>query len=454
MSFMQIGFAATTSTLSEMEAEKIAIDAYIYGYPLITMEYTRRVSTNVRTPEETRAPMGQFANLRTYPDPSFTDVTTPNADTLYSIAWIDLSKEPYVLHVPYESGRYYSMPLLSAWTDVFAAPGTRTTGTFAADFVITGPNWKGELPNGLQEFKSPTNLVWILGRTYCTGTKNDYAAVHKIQDQYSLTPLRQHGRKDYTPALGKVDSSVDMKTPVRDQVNQLDAGSYFKLLAQLLKENPPAAADAPAIEEFAKIGIVPGQDFDINRVDPKIAKAIENAPRLALNRILEKVKTMGEDVNGWHFSLQIGTYGTDYLQRAAVAVAGLGANLPQDAIYPMTGQDLEGNPLDGKNKYMVHFDRDQFPPVRAFWSLTLYNRQLFFVANPLNRYSIGPRNNLKVNPDGSVDLFIQHDSPGKDKESNWLPAPDDQFVLVFRFYWPEPEIIDGSWKVPPVKKVK
>ena len=198
-----------------------AIEAYIFGYPLVTMEMTRRVLTNAVKPMGLHAPMGQFANAREYPTAAFKDVTAPNADTLYSIAWLDLSQGPWVLHVPDEHGRYYLMPMLDGWTDVFADPGTRTTGTGAGEFAIAGAGWHGELPPGVEELRSPTNLVWVLGRTYCTGTPEDYTAVHAIQDQYKIVPLSAYG-KPYTPPRGNVDSAIDMKTPVRDQVERMD----------------------------------------------------------------------------------------------------------------------------------------------------------------------------------------------------------------------------------------
>src|SRR5512143_411851 len=228
--------AAVTSE----EAMAIGVEAYIYGYPLVTMEMTRRVMTNVAKPEGTRAPMGQFVRMREYPTAAYRDVTAPNADTLYTVAWIDVSKEPWVFSVPDMKERYFLMPMLDGWTEVFQAPGKRTTGTKAKTYAITGPNWKGgKLPSGVREYKSPTALVWILGRIYCTGTPDDYKAVHVLQDKFSLVPLSAYG-KPYTPPAGQVDPAVDMKTPVRDQVNRMDAGSYFKLLARLMKDNPPA----------------------------------------------------------------------------------------------------------------------------------------------------------------------------------------------------------------------
>jgi hypothetical protein len=441
----------------EKEALDLGVEAYIYGYPLVTMEMTRRVMTNAAKAGEKHAPMGQLANMRQYPDASFKDVTAPNADTLYSVAWLDLSKEPYVLSLPDEKGRYYLMPMLSGWTDVFQIPGTRTTGTKAQKYAITGPGWQGKLPQGVMEYKSPTNLVWIIGRTYCTGTQADYKVVHKVQDEYKLAPLSAYG-KPYTPPPGKVDPSIDMKTPVRKQVNAMDAGAYFKLLAALMKANPPAKEDAPMVAKLAKIGIVPGLDFDSSKLDPTVSKALEGAPKAAQELIMAEYKQFGKPVNGWQYSTKLGLYGIDYMLRAITTWVGLGANRPQDAVYPISEADAEGQPYNGANKYVVHFDKGQFPPAKGFWSLTMYNDQYFFVANPLNRYTVSSRSKFKHNKDGSVDVYIQNESPGKDKEANWLPAPKDKFILCLRLYWPyEPphvSIIDGSWKPPAVKKVQ
>ena len=432
----------------------LASDAYIFGYPLITMEMTRRVMTNVASLEGTRGPMGQFVKARQYPDASFRDVTAPNADTLYTVAWVDLAKEPWVLSIPDMKDRYFLFPLLDAWTDVFEVPGKRTTGTGAQTYAISGPGWKGALPAGVKEYKSPTNLVWVLGRIYCTGTPEDYTAVHALQDQCKLVPLSSYG-KDYAPPPGKVDPSVDMKTAVRDQVNGMDAKNYFTLLCDLMKANPPAAADARELAKFEKIGIVPGKDFDAGKFDPDFAKRV---PQVSFDRILAQLKLNKavESYNGWLYTTKTGLYGTDYLMRALVAAIGLGANRPVDAVYPTSREDADGEAYNGAHKYVMRFPKGQLPPTRGFWSLTMYDSQFFFVANPINRYSISARQDLKTNPDGSVDLYIQKDSPGPDKKSNWLPAPDGKFQLMLRLYWPsehKPSILNGSWKIPPVKKV-
>ena len=383
----------------------LATDAYIYGYPLVTMEMTRRVITNVARPEGTKAPMGQIIKLREYPNASFRDVTAPNADTLYTTAFFDVGSEPWVLSIPDMKGRYALFPMLDGWTNVFQVPGKRTTGTAAQTYAITGPGWKGTLPNGVKEYKSPTSIVWLLGRIYCTGTPEDYAAVHALQDQCKLVPLSAYG-KSYTPLEGKVDPSIDMKTAVREQVNRMDTQAYFNLLTQLMKTNPPAAADLPEVARFAKIGLVPGKDFDASKLNADFVKRI---PEVAFDRIMLQFKVNKEvkEINGFGFTTKTGIYGTDYLMRALVTAIGLGANRPQDAVYPTSLKDAEGKAYDGSSKYVMRFPKGQRPPVEGFWSLTMYNDKYFFVSNPINRYSISARQNLKTNPDGSTDLYIQ-----------------------------------------------
>ena len=381
-------------------------------------------------------------------------MTAPNADTLYTVAWVDLGKEPWVMSIPDMQDRYFLMPMLDGWTTVFQVPGKRTTGTGAQTYAITGPGWKGTLPSGVKEYKSPTNIVWLLGRIYCTGTPEDYAEVHKLQDECKLVPLSSYG-KSYTPPEGNVDPSIDMKTAVRDQVNRMDATAYFTLLCKLMKDNPPAAADAPQLAKFARIGIVPGQDLDASKLKADFVKRV---PEIGFDRIMLQFKINKDmkDGNGWGFTTKTGIYGTDYLMRALVTAIGLGANRPQDAVYPTSLKDAEGRKYSGTNKYVLRFAKGQLPPALGFWSLTMYDADYFFVNNPLNRYSISARQNLKSNPDGSTDLYIQKDSPGKDKESNWLPAPSGDFVLMMRLYWPNeknPSIINTSWKIPPVKQV-
>jgi hypothetical protein len=428
----------------------VASDAYIYGYPLVTMEMTRRVVTNVAEPVGTRGPMGQMIKLRSYPDATFRDVTAPNADTLYTTAFFDVGDEPWVLSVPDMKGRYFLLPFLDGWTNVFAVPGSRTTGSGAQTFVISGPGWSGAVPAGMTELKSPTAIVWLIGRIYCTGTPEDYAAVHALQDQFKLQPLSAWG-KEYTPPAGKVDPAVDMKTPVRDQVNNLSASEYFTLLADLMKRNPPAPADAPALERFKAIGLEAGKSFDTKALEPAWDKRL---PQLSFDRIKLQLMALTRK-NGWLYTTKAGVYGTEFLQRAFVTAIGLGANRPQDAIYPVSQRASLLEAYEGSRNYVLSFPKGQLPPVKGFWSLTMYDEAMFFVANPINRYSMSLRTNPKFEPDGSLTIYIQNESPGTDKEANWLPAPKGKFHLMLRLYWPnedDPSILDGSWTIPPVKR--
>jgi len=309
------------------------------------------------------------------------------------------------------------------------------------------------------EYKAPTNLVWVLGRIYCTGTPEDYKAVHALQDQVSAVPLSSYG-KPYKPEPGKVDSAIEMKEP-RDQVNAIDAASYFKLFAQLLKTNPPAPDDAAMVAKLAKIGIVPGQDFDAGKLEPAVAKGLAAAPKPAQDKIavwLKESVVAGDAKleNGWLFFTKTGLYGTSYRQRAMITWYGLGANRPNDAVYPTSEGPDHVKKYSGANRYVMHFNKGELPPVDGFWSLTMYDANYFFVPNSINRYTVSQRNKFKTNPDGSIDLYIQRQSPGKDREANWLPAPEGGFVLMMRLYWPKekaPSILDGSWKTPEVKEV-
>jgi hypothetical protein len=445
-----------TNTNETANATRAAAkDAYVYGYPLVMMDVTRARLTNVPSPAGTNAPMGQLANIRAFPDATFTDVVSPNADTLYSQGWVDLKQEPIVLSVPDTHGRYYLMEMLDGWTDVFGSPGKRTTGTGKGNFAITGPGWSGTLPAGMKEIKSPTALIWIIGRTQTNG-KADYAAVHAIQDGYKVTPLSAWGKSYAPPKDVPVDSKVDMKTPPAELVAGMDAVTFFNRLAMLMKDNPPAAADGPIVAQMASIGIVPGQPFDVNKNGSDATKAISDGVDDGRKRVVELGANpgIGKSENGWMLLTSgIGDWGTNYDARAGVALVGLGGNLVADAFYPWTRVDGDGQPLNGANKYTLHFDKGQTPPVNAFWSLTMYNAKQAFVANPINRYAIGDRDKLKFNTDGSLDIYVQHDSPGKDKESNWLPADAGSFNVVMRMYWPKETAFNGAWSPSPIKKV-
>lgn len=439
---------------ADQQTRDLAAEAYIYGYPLVLMDLTRQVMTNVAKPGASTASINQLCNIQQFPEPTDTAVVSPNADTLYTFSFLDLSREPVVLSVPEMGNRYYLMQMIDAWTNVFAAPGTRMTGSKKKDFAITGPSWKGNLSSAVQQIKSPTNMVWIIGRTQTNG-KDDYAAVHAIQDQYKMMPLSSFGKPNAPQDSATLDPNIDMKTPPVDQANSMDAANFFSRLNALMAQNPPASVDADAIRRFATIGVAPGTPFNLQQLDSSIAQQIVGGVRHAQAKIFSEArKQRGEMVNGWEFMTDVGRYGTNYLWRAIVALVGLGANLPEDAIYPRAITDGNGNPLTGANRYEITFLKGQLPPVNAFWSITLYNDRQFFVPNPIQRYAIGDRDKLQFNDDGSLTIYIQRDSPGKEKESNWLPAPADSFSLFMRLYWPRNEIINGSWNPPKIEPAK
>ena len=451
--------ALTTATsaqpaITEQEARAIGVDAYLYFYPLVTMDLTRKQLTNIEPGKGFGGPMNTFANIPAYPTAADRAVVRPNFDTLYSSAWLDLTKEPMVVSAPDTAGRYYLTPMLDMWTDVFASPGWRTTGTQAGDFLITPPNWTGTVPTGMTRIPSPTPYVWIIGRTKTDGPA-DYDAVHKIQAGYKITPLSRWGQPAQPTTAATIDPTVDMKTPPKTQVDTMPAGKYFAYAAELLKVSLPHITDQPIVAQLKKIGIEPGKIFDFDKADPAIQRGLASAAEEAQKLMAWKVPTLARVANGWQMNTDtMGVYRNYYLKRAIVAQVGLGANLPEDAIYPLNLGDETGKPLDGANKYTLHFDKGQMPPASAFWSVTTYDSEGFQVANPLNRFAVSSWMPFKYNPDGSLDLYFQNTSPGADKEANWLPAPKGPFNLTMRLYAPKSEALTGQWNPPPVTRVQ
>jgi hypothetical protein len=443
------------SNKTDDELYALAKDAYLYAYPIVMMDVTRRQTTNVAdaTSVNMRAPMNQFAHVRAYPAANDKDVVRFNFDTLYSFAWLDLSEGPMVLSAPDTQGRYYLLPLLDMWTDVFAVVGSRTTGTQAGNYAITPPGWQGTLPEGVTQIVAPTPMVWIIGRTQTNGPA-DYASVHQIQDGYQLTPLSQWGKGYTPPQTVQTDPTVDNQTPPQTQVNQLDGVAVLTRLADLMRKHPPHANDYPMLFRLKALGIVPGQPFDASKLEAEAIAIINQAAKDALDLMPVAMRKSGAFINGWNIGTEnMGTYGTSYLRRAFVALAGLGCNLPEDAVYPTAYVDGEGQPLHGENKYVLHFEPGQTPPANAFWSLTMYDHDGFQVPNPLDRFAISSHNDLTFNADGSLDIYVQAESPGPERESNWLPAPKGAFEPSMRLYSPRPEMLDLTWAPPPFKRV-
>jgi hypothetical protein len=404
-------------------------------------------------------PMNMFVNVPAYPPADMKAVVRTNFDTLYSIAWLDLTPEPIIVSVPDTDGRYYLLPMLDMWTDVFASPGWRTTGTQAAHFLVLPPVSdrnqisQHELPEDIQLIDAPTPYVWIIGRTQTNGP-SDYAAVNKIQAALMVTPLSEWGSAP-KPVAARIDETVDMKTPPKTQVETMPAAAYFTYAAELLKLHPAHLTDQPILAQMKRIGIEAGKSLDISQLEPEVQKGIEAAPAEALRLMAWKVPTVARIANGWSMNTDtMGVYGNYYLKRAIVTQLGLGANLPEDAIYPLNLADESGKPLDGANRYTIHFDKGSMPPVEAFWSITLYDQEGFQVANVLNRFAVSSWMPFQYNADGSLDLYFQNESPGKDKEANWLPAPKGPFNLTMRLYSPKADALTGKWNPSPVAKAK
>ena len=313
-----------------------------------------------------------------------------------------------------------------------------------------GPDWEGEAPEGIEVIEAPTNMAWIIGRTQLNGPE-DLPVVSDLVNQYRLLPLSAWGT-EYMPPETRVDPDVDLSEPP-SQVERMDAVTFFQSLAELMMDNPPAEEDALMSAELTALGLEPGK-FE---PDPGHVDALEAGKAAALVQMKANIPKTGEVVNGWNVMLQsIGSYGTDYLARATIALFGLGANLPEDAVYPSNpGIDSDGQPLDSKHRYVVHFENGATPPVNAFWSLTMYDPAGYLVNNPIHRYAVGDRDALEFNGDGSLDIHIQRQPPRPDEESNWLPAPaEGAFTLIMRMYWPKREMLTGTWKPPGVRRVE
>jgi hypothetical protein len=451
---LDVARAAQGPPVSETDAHTIGVAAYLYFYPLVTMDLTRLQLTNVEPGKEFgRGPMNTFANVSEFPPPDFKAVVRPNFDTLYSSGWLDLTREPMIVSAPDTNGRYYLLPMLDMWTDVFASPGWRTTGTQAGSWAVVPPGWSGRLPAGVERIDAPTPHVWIIGRTKTDGP-SDYDAVHKIQAGYTIVPLSRWGKGPETVQV-KVDPTIDMKTPPKIQVDGMPAAKFFAKAAELAKVEPPHLTDQPIVAQMRRIGIEPGKSFDFDGFDPAVKKALESVPRDAQELMKWKAPTLARVVNGWSLNTDtMGVYGDYYLKRAIIAQVGLGANVPEDAVYPLNVGDEAGRPLDGANKYKIHFDKGGTPPVAAFWSITLYDSQGFQIPNVLNRFALSSWMPFAFNPDGSLDLYFQNESPGRDKETNWLPAPKGAFNLTMRLYAPRAEVLTGRWSPPPVVNVE
>jgi hypothetical protein len=427
------------------DPRSLSYDAYTFLYPLVTMEVSRRQAINVEAGQKPGfGPPNQFHHIRAFPSAEFRAVVRPNFDTLYSTAWLDLTAGPVIVRALDTHERYYMLPMLDMWTDVFASPGKRTTGTGAQEFVVVGPGYAGDVADGKPVIQAPTPWVWVIGRTQTNGPA-DYAAVNAVQDGFTITPLHE--------SKFEIDPNVDTTTEPLRLVNGMSAVEFFTYACDALLVNPPHATDFSILARIANLGVVPGRRFDPSAFDADAHREIEVGAAAALDAITRTV--IGTRANGWVTAAEgMGVYGNAYLKRAAIALLGLGANPPEDAVYPLLLTDSDGDPTTGEQSYVIHFDADQLPPVDAFWSITMYDAEGYQSANELDRFAIGDRDPLRYNSDGSVDILIQHTNPGSDREANWLPAPNGRLGITLRLYAPRPEALDGRWTPPPVKKAQ
>ena len=429
-----------------LQAEKIILGAegYIYGYPLVIMDVTRANALLTQGPEN------QLIRVRQFPDANFKDVVRPNVDTLYTSSFIDMAQGPWVFEMAPNDQRYEVMPFMDGWTNVFAAPGTRVNGTGGGRFLLVGPGWQGQVPEGHVLLRSPTQMAWLIGRTQTNGPA-DYPTVHRLQDGITLRRWPGAASEPMPGAPVWQPAAPPPPAPITE-MKTMGTPAFFTRLAMLMVNNPPSPADGPMLVKLERLGLAPGRPPQWGWLD---RTAISLGRWLADWTVAKELRKPRDLVRGWFTPPAIlGDYGTYYNTRAVVAMVGLGANLPADAMYPNTQVDTRGETLNGQHRYRLHFDAKALPPVRAFWSVTAYGADDFLIGNPLHRYALGDRDPLVYNADGSLDLLIQADSPQGAMQANWLPVKaGEPFLLNARLYWPKPEALSGGWGMPGVEKV-
>lgn len=437
-------------SVSPEEVQELAAEAFTYLYPLVTMDVTRTQLTDMSSGRPDHAYPNSFSHIKAFPAADFREVVSPNFDTLYSSAWLDLSQGPLVVHVPDTAGRYYLLPMLDMWTDVFAVPGKRTSGTKQASFLISAPGWSGHVPPGQVHLAAPTSHVWIIGRVQTNGP-SDYPAVHAIQSGMTIRTING-GEPSHSQGPTAAPAGLDLSEPALRVVNKMGAVDFFTYSNRLLAQNPPHPTDYSVLTRLKRIGIGSHHSFDVSALGDGGVAALDAGKAQALTHFAAMLPTIGTVANGWSLNTSsIGVYGNYYLKRAIVTMVGLGANPPEDAIYPFAIADSSGAPTTGGVNYRLHFDTADLPPVGAFWSLTMYDAEGFQIANPINRFAIGNRDPLIYQTDGSLDLSIQPDDPGGDASANWLPSPPSGSIrMMLRLYAPAPQALDGRWLPPAI----
>ena len=421
--------------------------AYLYGYPIVIMDETRKSMQAGYL--ETNKRVNHFTHVQIFPDHNFRNVVRPNVDTLYSVAWLDLTKDPVILSVPDMQDRYYVMPLMDPWTNVFASIGTRETGSQAGEYLIAGPNWSGTAIKGVPVIKAPTNMLWLIGRIQTNGV-SDIPVVADLQSGFSLQTFFDF--KNNTKPSNYLQSKPDKTSDIDPYkiVAEMSAVEFFDTLSKLVNTQGSPAADKAALDNFKNIGLNLPIEQNTYTANPIQRWLMDKALTITKQKVKERIEDRSENENGWMVRRGgIGRYGTDYPVRAAVAMIGLGALPPEEAVYPNVTVDSENETLTGEHKYKINFPAGQLPPADAFWSLTMYDENGFLIESEINRYAIGDRDKLTFNTDGSLDIFIQQTEPMKITR-NWLPSPKGEFAITLRLYLPKKEFLNGDWKLPPI----
>jgi hypothetical protein len=445
--------AAAPTEITPAEVRAITKEAYIYGFPMVDNYRIQNAFFINRESPEFKAPWNQIRSLARVATPEDKAVQTPNSDTPYSTLGLDLRAEPIVLTVPeIEKDRYYSIQLIDAYTYNFDYIGSRATGNEAGSFLVTGPGWKGEMPKGVKKvIRSDTDLVLAVYRTQLINLA-DLDNVKEIQAGYKVQPLSTFLGQN-PPQAGPAIDFIKPLTPVTQKTSL----QFFNVLNFTLKFAPTVPPEKELMARFAKIGVGAGKTIDESKLSPEVKQAMQQGMADAWDELAKLQKKI--DAKELAFGDMFGTreyLKNNYLYRMAAAVNGIYGNSKQEAMYPIYSVDAEGEKVDGSKRYTLRFAPGQLPPVNAFWSLTMYELPAsLLVANPLDRYLLNSpmMPQLKKDADGGLTLFIQNTSPGKDKETNWLPAPKGPFVMFMRLYWPKQEAIDSKWTAPPLKRM-
>jgi hypothetical protein len=438
----------------EAMAFSLGLQAYIWGYPLAISAATALLATNTERPlPNGHAPFNSFGHVSRLFTAENRDVVSSNVDTVYSSAFLDLQGAAVVVAVPAMPGRYYSLMLEDAYTNVFGYIGSRSTGEQGGRYLITGPGWRGEPPEGLAGVvAAPTALVWIIGRTLIDG-QDDLPAVRAAQAGYGIEVVASSERQSPIASRWGLELTPGL-VPV-EQVAALDWAGYFHWVGQLMHDNPPPDRDEALVVQFRRIGLGVEQGFVSSELSPATARGLQQAHAAGAMVLEREARNTGaQRVNGWAYNLNQGLWGLDFPLRGAIALRSLGQNTAVEALYFNTTEDSDGAPLDGSKEYTLTFAPGLQPPVDAFWSITMYNAENFLVDNPIDRYSIGNRTpGLRSDPDGTLTLVVQSQAPGPDSSSNWLPAPEGPFRMSLRLYNPQPQVLTGEWAPPGVHVV-